>query len=670
MPKNKISFWHEFCVLRLVLVLVLGLCAVLWASDKHMPFRQKPNGMENPSLLEKGSNTPLTLDSWLSQRAQKASQSLAGTGAIRGRITQSPGGTTPIENIYVVAYKLTCPYYSSSAYSDPDGYYIIESLPAGKYEVYTDNDFVFVDVYWDNKPMWGEPDTVTVVSNDTTEDINFLLREGGRITGRVTMSGAIFTSVTVSAEDTLSHSVYYGLANILIDSASYEIKKLPTGIYKVNTANSDSFVDQYYNNKPDEASADPVAVTEGSTHSNIDFTLALGGKIAGTVTLPGASSVTALIYATNITSGKDYSGFAYSPGNSATYGIVGLPTGNYKVYTSNFQGYLDEYYNDKPDESSADLVSVTAGSTHPNIDFILTLGGIIKGTISSAKGPLQGIPIYAYSTSSPLLSEGSGTTDGSGNYRINGLGSGYYKIYASGDTTYAYRYYNNDSTWSTADSVLVTAADSVTGKNFSLEVGGVISGYVYGDGGVPLSGEDVTAIGLFDQVTVYRTDTTSADGSYKIGGLRTGNYLVLASIECDQMWYNNKPFGSPPDSVPVTMPDTTPNINFNFPSAVEDEDEITQHPSEFELHQNYPNPFNPETRIEYALKKTGHVALRIYNILGEKVKTLLDQDQPAGLYRIDWDGKNDNGKFVSSGLYLYKLEVNGFSQAKRMLLLK
>ncbi len=89
-----------------------------------------------------------------------------------------------------------------------------------------------------------------------------------------------------------------------------------------------------------------------------------------------------------------------------------------------------------------------------------------------------------------------------------------------------------------------------------------------------------------------------------------------------------------------------------------------------ELRQNYPNPWNPETKIEYALKKGGHVTLHIYNVLGQKVKTLLDQDQPAGFYQINWDGENDKGKVVSSGIYLYKLEVNGFSQAKTMLLLK
>jgi hypothetical protein len=165
--------------------------------------------------------------------------------------------------------------------------------------------------------------------------------------------------------------------------------------------------------------------------------------------------------------------------------------------------------------------------------------------------------------------------------------------------------------------------------------------------------------------------TSSATGSYQITGLRTGDYKVEASTQCgDPRWYYNQSNPDLATPVHVEMPSDHSGIDFNLPTAVEDEGEIAQRPSEFELYQNYPNPFNPETQIEYALKKTGHVTLYIYNILGEKVKTLLEQDQPAGFYQINWDGKNDNGKSVSSGLYLYKLEVNGFSETKTMLLLK
>lgn len=491
------------------------------------------------------------------------------------------------------------------------------------------------------------------------------------------MPGAFSTSVTVFAIDTTSESDYYGYegyADILFDSASYEIRKLPTGIYKVGTANTDSFAPEYYNDKPGWASANPVRVKEDSITTNINFILALGGKITGTVTLPGASSVTALVYATDTTTGDDYSGYASGSGSSATYEIYGLPTGTYKVDTWNFQGYLDEYWDNKPDWASADPVAVTQGSTTSGKDFTLTLGGVIKGTVTnSAKGPLKNIPVYAYSLSYPSLwGYSSGSSDSSGNYRLMGLRSGWWRILARGDTTYAFEYYNNDSSWVTADSVLVTVSDSVTGKDFSLEVGGSISGHVYGDGGLPLSGVNVTAysypetpLGLLTKV-----DATSGDGSYKIGGLRTGWYKV-GTYYCGSKYYNNKSSLNLADSVHVTMPSNIPNIDFNFPSAVGDEEnQPNARPTEFELSQNYPNPFNPGTQIEYTLQKRAQVNLEIYNLLGQKVKTLVDDYQSVGAHQILWDGKNEQDKSVASGIYFYKLEVNGVSQTKRMVLLK
>jgi len=675
---------YRFCS-WLIFVLVLGLYASLWAQEKDVPlqskgqltqmrskFGHKPKQMENSPLLQKEGITPLTPDFWISQNVPKVHRVITGTGAIQGHVTQASGGD-PIEGVWIQADQLFCPYDGWGTSSDFDGYYVIDLLPAGEYMVSTENESVFVDVYWDNKQDENSADTVTVASDATTDNIDFSLEEGGKITGLITLPGATSIQVTVVAKNITSGWEYYGWAyNPSGSSATYVINGLPTGSYKVRTYNTQGYLDKYYNNKPDESSADAVGVTLGLTTTGINFTLSLGGKITGTVTLPGASSVSATVYATNTTTGDYYTGSASGSGSSAAYEIIGLPTGTYKVHA--YAGkYIDEYYNNKPDETSADLVSVTAGGTTSSIDFTLDLGGIIKGTISSStKGPLNNIPVYAYSTTNHLSSADIDYTDASGNYRLIGLRSGYYKLFASGDTTYAFRYYNNKSSWSVADSVSVTAPDSATNKNFSLEVGGSISGFVYGDGGVPVSDAYVYVFGngFFDTWSLLKLTLTSANGSYKIGGLHTGKYTVLALIECDQMWYNNKPIWSPPDSVPVTMLLNTTGINFNFPSAVEDEEEITQRPSEFELYQNYPNPFNPETKIEYALKKTGHVTLHIYNVLGEKVKTLLDQDQPAGFYQINWDGKNDNGKPVSSGLYLYKLEVNGFSEAKRMILLK
>jgi len=88
------------------------------------------------------------------------------------------------------------------------------------------------------------------------------------------------------------------------------------------------------------------------------------------------------------------------------------------------------------------------------------------------------------------------------------------------------------------------------------------------------------------------------------------------------------------------------------------------------LSQNYPNPFNPSTTIEFSLKERGHVSLKVYNVNGQLVKTILNEDHAAGADVKPWDGRNDAGQPVSSGVYFYKLVTNNFSQTKKMVLLK
>jgi len=93
-------------------------------------------------------------------------------------------------------------------------------------------------------------------------------------------------------------------------------------------------------------------------------------------------------------------------------------------------------------------------------------------------------------------------------------------------------------------------------------------------------------------------------------------------------------------------------------------------PSSFSLSQNHPNPFNPHTVIQYALPQGAHVNLVIYNVLGQKVKTLVNDFQTAGFQSVEWDGTNDNGSVTSSGIYFYKLVAGDFTQTKKMVMLK
>lgn len=89
-------------------------------------------------------------------------------------------------------------------------------------------------------------------------------------------------------------------------------------------------------------------------------------------------------------------------------------------------------------------------------------------------------------------------------------------------------------------------------------------------------------------------------------------------------------------------------------------------PQAYRLEQNFPNPFNPETTICFTLKKRGKVTLRIYNLMGQFVRILLDEEKEAGVYSVLWNAKNDYGITVATGVYYYTLEVNGFKDTKTL----
>jgi hypothetical protein len=93
-------------------------------------------------------------------------------------------------------------------------------------------------------------------------------------------------------------------------------------------------------------------------------------------------------------------------------------------------------------------------------------------------------------------------------------------------------------------------------------------------------------------------------------------------------------------------------------------------PKQYELLQNYPNPFNPTTNIRYALPRESHVTLIIYNLLGQKVRVLVDNVRSAGSYEVSWDGRDEGGNSVGSGMYFYRLETGQAAIVKKMLMLK
>jgi hypothetical protein len=108
---------------------------------------------------------------------------------------------------------------------------------------------------------------------------------------------------------------------------------------------------------------------------------------------------------------------------------------------------------------------------------------------------------------------------------------------------------------------------------------------------------------------------------------------------------------------------------YDIVSSVNDRSE-NYIPNHTILFQNYPNPFNSQTVISYQIKSAAKVNLEIYNILGNKIQKLVDEYKSTGYYNVSWDGKDENGLQVPTGIYFYRLKTNNYTQTKKLLIIK
>jgi hypothetical protein len=174
--------------------------------------------------------------------------------------------------------------------------------------------------------------------------------------------------------------------------------------------------------------------------------------------------------------------------------------------------------------------------------------------------------------------------------------------------------------------------------------------------GTPLLG----AIGYANANTWVEFDVTATitgNGIYSFG---------LTSGSTNSALYSSKEGANPPQLVVVTG--TT--LNFARLTKIERTGTTALLPEEFSLSANYPNPFNIQTIIRYALPVEGKVQLAIYNLVGQKVRTLVDEIQPAGYQQVHWDGHDQYGHEIGSGIYLIRLEAGQQRFVRRITLLK
>lgn len=173
------------------------------------------------------------------------------------------------------------------------------------------------------------------------------------------------------------------------------------------------------------------------------------------------------------------------------------------------------------------------------------------------------------------------------------------------------------------------------------------------------------------------------DGNGELLRLYNNNLGFVDSVRYD----DESPWVAEPDGNGPTLSLVNPDLDnydaqnwkasfqFGTPGRVNDvsitDIKNTQNnPTEFKLEQNYPNPFNPSTTIRYSLKKSSNVKFNIYNLLGQKVRTLKNSYQNAGEYSLKWNGKDDDDNMVSSGVYIYMFQAGEFNMQKKMVLIR
>jgi len=174
-----------------------------------------------------------------------------------------------------------------------------------------------------------------------------------------------------------------------------------------------------------------------------------------------------------------------------------------------------------------------------------------------------------------------------------------------------------------------------------------------------------------DDATVFLTDPNNNDGP--VGVRKEGAGFKAAYISVDPYCLNYADMSD--STVYYSNTDDILNIFDKFlvwfdASRLDVENEVTTVPKAFSLKQNYPNPFNPTTSITYSIPRNEFVRLTIYNMLGQKVRTLVSSRQVANEYRINWDGRDDNGLEVPSGVYFYNMEAGSYVSTKKMVLMK
>ncbi len=363
-----------------------------------------------------------------------------------------------------------------------------------------------------------------------------------------------------------------------------------------------------------------------------------------------------------------------------------IPKGAYVGITF-AQGYRRLLYNNKTDLLSADMMRLSTDTT--NINFTLTsrptnvvlggIGGVVQDSSSGTGVPARVIA-YRDKGDNRISDAYYVDSDTAGVYNISDLPAGQYIVFAIPLGSYAPSFYSTLGTtlkWKNATKLdingsMISGADifvkPITNRNegFTFINGTVVTPLSPGGNSpVTLQGVNGTTVSVSDaNGDVVGYGVTDEAGNFNISNLAPGTYTVTV----DRFGYQSTSsisvsptYDSQGNSVPASAAFTIANDSPNGVVV----NKTTALPTEYKLEQNFPNPFNPTTTIRFNLPQTVKASLTIYNILGQKVATLVDGVIEAGAHNISWNASN-----VASGIYFYQVKTDNFTATKKMMLIK
>ena len=475
---------------------------------------------------------------------------LAPGGGLSGTVTDAGSGA-PLAGISVFAYSASNIQLAGDT-TDASGHYSISPLPAGAYYVKTFNSGGYVDEVYNNLAcplgVCPNPSTgtaVTVTAGSTTGGINIGLTAGATISGFVTNehTGAAIGNGFVYFYN--SSGAFVGSAPIT--SGTFSRTAFLAGTYYLRTSTSDNYIDEVYHDLqcvagtcPSVTTGTGVTVASGGTVGGITFALASAAAISGTVqaVISGAPLSGVQVYLYN-SSGSQVA--VATTDASGAYSKSSLLPGTYYVRTRNTSGYIDEVFNNITCEGGACPVTsgtgivLVGGTPVGGIDFSLSIGGTIVGTVTAAATglPLSGISVRAYNTTNTFVA--SATTNAAGQYTLTGLASGTHHVATVNSLGYVDELFDGVACpggqcplYSTGAAVPVTAGLQTGPIDFALAIGGTITGTVTASG--PSTILVGVSVYLFDSDGDYvARATTNAQGVYAKAGLPAGTYYVATN---------------------------------------------------------------------------------------------------------------------------------------------